>query len=498
VNKDKALVPNVDLGGYTWVERGDPRLTEVRLLKELDRVGEVGGTASDNLLIQGDSYDALHALTRVPEFESEYHGKVKVVYIDPPFNTGQTFEHYEDGLEHSVWLGMMRERLLLIQELLSDDGTVWVHLDAAEVHRCRILMDEIFGPSNYLSTVVWQRTTAKSLAKRTMGTMHEEILVYGASEKAELQSNFMPLDAKYAAKRFSQVDERGPYDTGDLTAGSYRPHLDSGKPWRGFDPSSRRRCWAVPGGPLGEIGLEPSRTRTMGMLDKLDALDNAGYIHWPDKPGGFPRYKKYLHRAKGIALGDLWNDITVINSQAAERTGFSTQKPEALLKRILTIASRPGDIVVDCFAGSTRRAATCAGWARHASKCRSANRANNPPLWATGNRQSYANSATASGCHTTDRKPFNTAVYGENPANNGANAGNRSSRLATTRPYPPARSCSESPNTPNDSPEVHADTYHRGSANPHNTRPDPTSTNSLPMIPGTTTTASREHGSTTC
>jgi adenine-specific DNA-methyltransferase len=252
---------------------------------------------------------------------------------------------------------MMRERLLLIQELLSDDGTVWVHLDAAEVHRCRILMDEIFGPSNYLSTVVWQRTTAKSLAKRTMGTMHEEILVYGASEKAELQSNFTPLDAKYAAKRFSQVDERGPYDTGDLTAGSYRPHLDSGKPWRGFDPSSRRRCWAVPGGPLGEIGLEPSRTRTMGMLDKLDALDNAGYIHWPDKPGGFPRYKKYLHQAKGIALGDLWNDINVINSQAAERTGFSTQKPEALLKRILTIASRPDDIVVDCFAGSGTTAA---------------------------------------------------------------------------------------------------------------------------------------------
>jgi adenine-specific DNA-methyltransferase len=248
VNKDKALVPNVDLGGYTWVERDDPRLTEVRLLQEFDRVGEVGGTASDNLLIQGDSYDALHALTRVPEFESEYHGKVKVVYIDPPFNTGQTFEHYEDGLEHSVWLGMMRERLLLIQELLSDDGTVWVHLDAAEVHRCRILMDEIFGPSNYLSTVVWQRTTAKSLAKRTMGTMHEEILVYGASEKAELQSNFTPLDAKYAAKRFSQVDERGPYDTGDLTAGSYRPHLDSGKPWRGFDPSSydpRSRGWLV-------------------------------------------------------------------------------------------------------------------------------------------------------------------------------------------------------------------------------------------------------------
>ena len=213
-------------------------------------------------------------------------------------------------------------------------------------------MDDEFGPDNYLATVVWQRTTAKSLARRTMGTMHEQILVYGASEVAELNPLFRPLDSDYQASRFSQSDSRGAYDTGDLTAGSHRPHLDSGQPWRGFDPGTRRRCWAVPSNMLSEIGLQPDEISKLTMREKLDALDEVGYIHWPDKLDGFPRYKKYLHRTKGRSVGDLWTDINVINSQAMERTGFSTQKPEALIQRILGMGSLPGDIILDCFAGS--------------------------------------------------------------------------------------------------------------------------------------------------
>ncbi|MGI8647938.1 MAG: hypothetical protein DLM55_02105 [Acidimicrobiales bacterium] len=133
VGKEKALLGTSD-GGYEWVERDDPRVVEVRLLHERDTVGEVGPTskaATDNLLIVGDSYDALHALSRTPEYAREYLGKVKLVYIDPPFNTGQAFEHYDDALEHSVWLTMMRDRLLLIRDLLAPDGSVWVHLDDA-------------------------------------------------------------------------------------------------------------------------------------------------------------------------------------------------------------------------------------------------------------------------------------------------------------------------------------------------------------------------------
>lgn len=347
IGKDQALLGTPE-GAYEWVERDDPRITEVRLLRQTEGVGDLGKVPeADNLLIVGDSYTTLRALAHIPEYASEYKGKVRQVYIDPPFNTGQAFAQYDDALEHSVWLTMMRDRLRAIHELMSPDGTVWVHLDSTEVHRCRCLMDDEFGAANYLGTVVWQRTTAKNLARRTMGTMHEEILVYGASEAAELYPLYRSLDPVYEASRFSQSDERGAYDTGDLTAGSHRPHLDSGQPWRGFDPGTRRRCWAVPSNLLQEVGYTEHQISQLTMREKLDALDEAGYIHWPTKKDGFPRYKKYLHRAKGIAVGDLWTDINVINSQATERTGFSTQKPEALVQRVFEMGSRPGDIVLE-------------------------------------------------------------------------------------------------------------------------------------------------------
>jgi adenine-specific DNA-methyltransferase len=314
--------------------------------------------AADNLLIIGDSYDAVRALTRIPEFGARYRGRVKLVYIDPPFNTGQAFDVYNDALQHSVWLTMMRDRLRVLHDLLEPTGTIWVHLDSTEVHRCRCLMDDEFGPGNYLATVIWQRTSTKSLARRTLSTMHEQILVYGATEAARLNPQFMPLDEAYLARRFSRCDARGQYDAENLTAGYYRPHLDSGQPWQGVDPSAKRRCWAVPSSLLAEIGLSPAVIKSMSMREKLDALDAADYIIYPDKPGGFPRYKKYRHRVKGRLVGDLWTDINVINSQAAERcTGFPTQKPEALLRRIIDLGSCPGDIVVDCFAGSGTTAA---------------------------------------------------------------------------------------------------------------------------------------------
>lgn len=341
--------------GYTWVEPADFRVAEVRLLHGAATVGKVS-KGDENLLVRGDALHALTSLLDLPGYRARYAGKVKLCYIDPPFNTGQAFEHYDDALEHSVWLTMLRDRLVQIRHLLSPSGAVWLHLDNMEVHRARCVLDEVFGASNYLGTVVWQRTSAKSLARRTMGTMHESILVYGASAEAELRTVYLPLTEDYVARRFTQHDERGSYDTGDLTASSYRPHLDSGKPWRGFDPSSIRRCWAIPRSPLLEIGVTAGQLARMSMREKLDTLDAAGYIHFPDR-GGFPRLKKYVSRIKGRAVGDIWTDINVINSQAAERTGFATQKPEALIQRILTMGSDEGDLVLDCFAGSGTTAA---------------------------------------------------------------------------------------------------------------------------------------------
>ena len=169
-NKDKALIPT-ETGkyGYTWVDPRDPRYCETHTLV-VDEVvrgeqseKEEGTTYSeradltptdDNMLILGESGDVLEALTRVPELRDRYVGKVKCVYIDPPFNTAQTFANYEDNLEHSVWLTMMRDRLLHLRDLLSDDGSIWVHLDDVENHRMRMVMDEVFGAGNFQAEVV--------------------------------------------------------------------------------------------------------------------------------------------------------------------------------------------------------------------------------------------------------------------------------------------------------------------------------------------------------
>jgi adenine-specific DNA-methyltransferase len=357
-NKDRFLLnPKDETGKPVWVERDHPAAHEVRLTEHAASFGDVPENPhAGNLMFVGDSLDVLRLLRDTPEYAAQYRGKVKVAYWDPPFNTGTTFEHYDDWMEHSTWLSFMRDRLLIVKDLLARDGTLWLHLDNYEVHRMRVLLDEVFGTSNHLATVTWQRTTAKSLAKTTMGAMYEQILIYGATEAASLTPLFLPLDPEYVRKRYTNLDDRGLYDTGDLTATSYRPHLESGRPWRGFDPSSRRRCWAPTVTPLLEAGVTPAELNELTMQDKLDRLDELGYIHFP-VDGGFPRLKKYVDKAKGRSIGDLWTDITVINSQAQERTGFSTQKPEALLQRVLAMSSQPGDIVLDVFGGSGTTAA---------------------------------------------------------------------------------------------------------------------------------------------
>ena len=145
--KDKfLLIPKDADGKPVWVGRHHPAASEVRLADFTGFVGEVPEDPyAANLLFTGDSLDVLRILCEVPEFRAIYRGKVKLVYIDPPFNTGQAFEHYDDWMEHSTWLSFMRERLLLIRDLLAPDGSVWVHLDDAEQHRMRLLMDEVFG-----------------------------------------------------------------------------------------------------------------------------------------------------------------------------------------------------------------------------------------------------------------------------------------------------------------------------------------------------------------
>ena len=146
-NKHLRLLADED-GGYTWVPPSDYRVAEVRLLHDVEEIGETHAERSrarDNLLIQGDALHALTSLCELPEFASEYVGKVKLAYLDPPFNTQQAFAHYDDALEHSVWLTMMRDRLQSIKTLLAPTGSVWVHCDDSEQAYLKVMMDEVFG-----------------------------------------------------------------------------------------------------------------------------------------------------------------------------------------------------------------------------------------------------------------------------------------------------------------------------------------------------------------
>ena len=193
-NKDKALIPTENgKYGYSWVDPRDPRYCETHTLVEgayiegIQAAKEAGLSYSeradlepttDNLLINGESGDVLEALTRVPELADKYLGKIKLCYIDPPFNTAGTFTHYEDNLEHSVWLTMMRDRLVHIKKLLSDDGSIWVHLDDSENHRMRLLLDEVFGASNFIAEVVWQKADSPRNDAAGFSISHDSILIY--------------------------------------------------------------------------------------------------------------------------------------------------------------------------------------------------------------------------------------------------------------------------------------------------------------------------------
>ena len=192
-NKDKALIP-AERGryGYAWVDPRDPRYCEVHTLIETETVkgtqtDKVDGVAysdradftptTDNLLINGESGDVLEALTSVPELAGKYVGKVKLCYIDPPFNTEKAFTHYEDNLEHSVWLTMMRDRLVHIRKLLADDGSIWVHLDYSESHRMRSLLDEVFGPGNFIAEIAWEKKDSPKMDDLGISITHDVILV---------------------------------------------------------------------------------------------------------------------------------------------------------------------------------------------------------------------------------------------------------------------------------------------------------------------------------
>lgn len=333
----------------TWVGKEQrPRLEPRILLEDPARSHHAphrvsGDDLFDNRLIFGDNLLALKAL------EQEFAGKVKCVFIDPPYNTGSAFTHYDDGLEHSLWLTMMRDRLELIRRLMSDDGSLWITIDDNEAHYLKVLCDEIFGRTNFVASVVWEKRTSRE-NRRVFSFNHDHLLVI-AKERARFEAARNPLGVNeevLSRYRNPDNDPRGPWQSvsanaqaGHATASQfYSLTLPSG---RVIDPP-RGRCW---------LYSEPR------MREEI----TVGNIWFGIDGDNVPRVKKFLSESetRGLTPETLWSASEVGTNDDANRNlmrllpgaaVFENPKPEGVVERAIHIASNPGDIVLDSFAGS--------------------------------------------------------------------------------------------------------------------------------------------------
>lgn len=299
----------------------------------------VYGEPSDNLLIQGDNLRALKAL--IPF----YVGQVKCIFIDPPYNTQSAFEHYDDKLEHSQWLSMMYPRLVLLRELLAEDGSIWITIDDNEAHYLKVMCDEIFGRSNFVAAVIWRKNYAPKSSARHFSVDHDYVLIY-AKDGDRWKPNPMPRSEKQDnAYKNPDNDTRGLWKTSDLSArnpyslGIYPVTCPSG---RIIEGPPKGRYWSI-------------------SKEKLLELDADNRIWWGKHGDSIPQLKRFLSDVKqGVVPQTIWPYEDVGHTQDAKKEivalfredVFGTPKPEKLMKRIVEVATNPGDLVLDSFAGS--------------------------------------------------------------------------------------------------------------------------------------------------
>jgi len=298
----------------------------------------------DNRLIHGDNLPVLHALA--PEFA----GQIRCIYLDPPYNTRSDPAQYDDGALHRAWLSALRDRLEAMAPLLREDGSLWLQLDDHEVHYAKVLLDEVWGRANFVTSVVWRRRASQANSARHLATVHDHILVY-AKNLAHLRLGRVPLKEAYVkeAYRNPDGDPRGPWRLKPLLQGKKSTNL----PWTLTAPdgqqwTQRWRC-------------SPST---------FDRYLQDQRIHFA--PGGLPNIKLFLKESKGMVPGTFW-DGPGSNEEASReveglfgaKTAFDTPKPEALLAQILKIATDPEDWVLDAFAGSGTTGAVAHKLGRH-------------------------------------------------------------------------------------------------------------------------------------
>ena len=254
----------------------------------------------------------------------------------------------------TAYLAMMAVRLVELHRVLKPTASLYLHCDPTASHYLKILLDAVFGASNFRNEIIWKRSSAHSGSKK-FSPVHDTVLFYTKSERYIWHKAFQPIPQETVDAWYNNIeaDTGRRYNRADLTASGKRSG-SSGLPWRGINPTDKGRHLAIPG------YLNLGQMTTQEALDKLD-LDKR--LHWPKKVGGMPMFKRYLEESPGIPALDVITDISPLNNVAQERLGYPTQKPQALLERIISASSNPGDTVLDpfCGCGTTVHAAQALG-----------------------------------------------------------------------------------------------------------------------------------------
>lgn len=326
----------------TWIGKGEDPEVEPRILIH-DPSKDFGDPDTGNMLIHGDNLLALKAL------EQEYSGKVKCIYIDPPYNTGSAFEQYDDNLEHSTWLQLMHARLLILKNLLAEDGSIWMSIDDDEGHYLKVLCDEIFGRDNFVNTLIWHKKGTRSNDARWFSDNHDFILVY-AKDKATWKPALLPRPAD-SVKGYSNPDNdpRGVWASGPC-------HVKTPNP-KDIYPIVT---------PSGKTYMPPAGTSWRFSQARFAELVADNRIWFGKNGGNVPRYKRFLTEVQdGFVPTTIWFREEVGDNQEAKKevkafnskSVFATPKPERLLQRIIYLSTQPGDLVLDSFLGSGTTAA---------------------------------------------------------------------------------------------------------------------------------------------
>ena len=257
------------------------------------------------------------------------------------------FRQFIGSNDMMAYLVMMAPRLVELHRVLKPTGSIYLHCDPTAGHYLKILMDTVFGKENFRNEIIWKRTSAHGGARR-WGPIHDTIFFYTKPGAYVWNPVHQDYDASYADEYYRLEDDRGRYQLVSLTGAGTRVG-ESGSSWRGINPTDSGRHWAVPMGAL-RSAFPDLDVESLSTQEKLNLLDKAGLIYWPER-GTVPRQKRYLDEGLGVGIQDVINDIPPIGARAKERLGYPTQKPQALLERIIQASSNEGDVVLDPFCG---------------------------------------------------------------------------------------------------------------------------------------------------